>query len=114
PGLEIWSKMICNDTNKDGWLKVFRGGLLFCALRDVFDSIETSGTGGGLYRPLYADFLAEAAEMTGESAFASLADVYRGVAARWTELAEAALPTDQADTNRTKKLLRKRCQLIET
>src|SRR5262249_46367665 len=39
PGLEIWSKMICNDSNKDGWLKVFKGGLLYCALRDVFDSI---------------------------------------------------------------------------
>jgi len=113
PGLEIWSKMICNASNKDGWLTVFKGGLLYCALRDVFDSIETSGTGGGLYRNLFADFLAEAADITGQSEFASLSRVYRSLATRWTELAEAALPSDEVHTNKTKQLLRKRCQLFE-
>lgn len=50
PGLEIWAKRVCNEKNQDGWRVVFRDGLLFYALRDVFDSIETAGTGGGLYR----------------------------------------------------------------
>ncbi|MBI1914897.1 MAG: DUF4872 domain-containing protein [Planctomycetes bacterium] len=113
PGLEIWSKMICNASNKDGWLKVFKGGLLYCALRDVFDSIETSGTGGGLYRNLFADFLAEAADLMGDKEFASLAGVYRSLATRWTELAEAVLTSDEARLDQTKNALRKRCQLFE-
>jgi hypothetical protein len=116
PGLEIWAKMICNDSNQDGWGKVFfyKNGLLYCALRDVFDSIETSGTGGGLFRTLFADFLAEAADITGEAEFNALSGVYRGLAARWTELAEFALPGYEVHTDKTKKLLRKRCELFET
>jgi hypothetical protein len=114
PGLEIWSKMICNDSNKDGWLKVFKGGLLYCALRDVFDSIETCGTGGGLYRNLFADFLVEAADITGEAELGALSGVYRGLASRWTELAEFALPGYEVHTDKTKKTLRKRCELFET
>lgn len=115
PGLEIWSKMICNDSNKDGWGAVFsKHGLLYCALRDVFESIETGGTGGGLYRNLFADFLAEAADITGEAEFNAVSGVYRGLAARWTELAEEALPDSEKQLRQTKKELRKRCQLIET
>src|SRR5438309_1724652 len=30
-GLETWAKMIGNATNKDGWLKVFKGRLLYQA-----------------------------------------------------------------------------------
>src|SRR6185503_7226154 len=49
PGFEILAKMIANDSSKDGWLKVYHNGLLYYALRDVFDSIETAGIGGGLF-----------------------------------------------------------------
>src|SRR5262249_55640574 len=91
PGLEIWAKMITNSTNKDGWRKVFAGGRLYWALRDVYDSIETGGNGGGLYRGMYADFLDEAAAVTGNRGLAELADTYRDLGRQWTELAEAAL-----------------------
>jgi hypothetical protein len=113
PGLEIWAKMITNDTNKDGWPKVFADGLLYCALRDVFDSIETAGTGGGLYRELYADFLDEASVILRNDALADLAYTYRNLATAWTELAEAALPETAPAIAETRDLLREKRRLFE-
>jgi Domain of unknown function (DUF4872)/Butirosin biosynthesis protein H, N-terminal len=113
PGLEIWARMICNDTNKDGWGKVFTDGLLFLALRDIFDSIETNGTGSGLHRGMYADFLEEAAAITGQPSLLDLARAYRNLAAKWTELADAALPDRVKGFRQTKDLLRKKRQLFE-
>lgn len=51
-------------------------------------TIEDGGTGGGFFRTLWAEFLDEAAELAGEPAFASAADTYRGLSARWTGVAE--------------------------
>jgi hypothetical protein len=113
PGLELWAKMICNDSNKDGWRKVFDNGLLYCALRDVFDSIETAGTGGSLYRSLFADFLNEAAAITGNPALADLAALYLDLGSRWTELAETALPEDIEPFRQTRELLREKRRLFE-
>lgn len=111
-GLELWAKMITNDKNKDGWLKVFNDGWMYDALRDVFDSIETAGTGGGLFRALYADFLEEADAITKNSALTKLARRYRELGRQWTELGEAALPDDIKPFKQTKDLLKKNLQLF--
>lgn len=113
PGLINWSKMICNDNNKDGWGKVFGNNLLYNALRDVFDSIETAGTGGGLYRGMYADFLGEASEILGKEDLKALAEQYRELAKKWTHLAESALPTSCKPLKQTRDLLRKKRKLLE-
>ncbi|MEW6159752.1 MAG: DUF4872 domain-containing protein [Verrucomicrobiota bacterium] len=105
PGLEILAKMMTNRTNKDGWLKVFRGGLLYAALRDLFDSIETSGTGGSLYRSMYADFLIEAATITKIKALAELAEEYRALAQAWSDFANASLPDTVPAFAETRRLL---------
>ena len=112
-GLELWAKMITNATNKDCWRKVFQGRLLYCALRDVYHSIETDGTGGGLFRGQYADFLDEAAALTRRPTLAELAATYRTLALQWTELADAALPNHIKTCKRTKELLAKQRQLYE-
>jgi hypothetical protein len=113
PGFEILAKMIANDSSKDAWLKVYRNGLLYYALRDMFDSIETAGNGGGLYRNLYADFLAEAAANCKRPSLKSLADDYRHIAARWTELANAALPSKIKPFKESRDLLIKKRDLFE-
>nr|ARK19480.1 NIpC/p60-like transpeptidase [Streptomyces zelensis] len=58
-------------------------------------SIEDGGTGGGFFRILWADFLDEAAELTGETSYAAAADTYRDLAARWTRIAQLA--ADESD-----------------
>jgi hypothetical protein len=114
PGLETLAKMIANDSSKDGWLKVYSGGLMYYALRDVFDSIETAGTGGGLFRDLYADFLTEAADVCQRPSLKNLADDYRHLATGWSALAAAALPTKIKPFKETRDLLIKNCDLLET
>ena len=118
PGLLEGSKMVANAKNKKGWPVVYggkkgalggkEGARLYLPLRDLFDSIETAGTGGGLMRPLYADFLDEAAKITGRDALAACATQYRALAKEWTALAEACLPDKVKPFKQTKALLRKR------
>lgn len=114
PGLSEWAKVITNTKSQRGWPRLYKGGLLYVVLRDVFDSIETAGTGGGLYRLLYADFLDEAADVARRPAWRSCAERYRELASRWTELAEAALPSRLKPFKETKQLLRKRRDLWVT
>ncbi|MBX3413875.1 MAG: DUF4872 domain-containing protein [Pirellulales bacterium] len=111
PGLTEWAKVITNTKSQRGWPRMYKGGLIYLALRDMFDSIETAGTGGGLYRTLYADFLDEAADQARRPAWRSCAEHYRELANRWTELAEAALPSKFKLFKETKQLLRKRREL---
>jgi hypothetical protein len=113
PGLEMWAQRVANTKSKEGWPVIYQGHLMYDALRDVFDSIETSGTGGGLYRPLFVDFLEEAAVVTGAPAWAALATTYRELGEQWTELAEVVLSDKVAVFKKTKAALRKRCQLFE-
>lgn len=114
PGLGTLAKTIASDSSKDGWLNVFSNGLLYYALRDVFDSIETAGTGGGLYRTLYADFLDEAAEICKRPKLRVLAEEYRHLATGWTELASAALPANIKPLKETRQLLLKQRDLFES
>ena len=51
-------------------------------------TLEKAGTGGGNFRPLYASFLDEAAELLGAPALRPAAQHYRGLGARWQEAAE--------------------------
>ena len=113
PGLEIWAKAIANSKSPTGWPRVFRKHLMFLALRDVFQSIETSGTGRGLYRNIYADFLSEAARAVGSAEMAYLADAYRSLARQWSELADICLPNSVAAFKRTKQLLLRKEQMLK-
>jgi len=112
-GLETWSKSFANPKTRDGWLKLFPGGRMSWPLEDLYRSIETEGTGGGLMRPMYADFLEEAADATGRKALRDCATAYRLLGEQWTEFAEASLPDSVPDLRRTKELLRERRRLFE-
>ena len=94
--LAKWAELLTDTKGAKGWPKLFRPGLpLYRALLATFHSIETAGTGGGAFRPLYADFLDEAATVMGKAAqpgFAAAAAQYRRAAKHWSSLAQAALP----------------------
>lgn len=78
---------------KDGWAVVFpRGSRAWTALTSLHDFVEHYGTGGGLSRPIFADFLAQAAERLGDPRLADLGRRYAGLGAAWTDLADATLP----------------------
>jgi hypothetical protein len=107
PGLLEGTKMINNATNKRGWLAVFPGSKIFLPMRDAFETIETGSTGGSLFRPLYAEFLEDAAGMLGKKDLKALAGEYRKLGEQWTAFAEGMLPDKVKPFAETKKVLRK-------
>jgi hypothetical protein len=79
------------------------------ALVEIATIMEEGGTGGGLFRTLWADFLAEAADLTGAGEFRDVSDAYRVVSRKWTEVAdllrEAGTTEDRAPLRHASKLV---------
>jgi hypothetical protein len=90
--LEKWASLVENGKDKKGWPRLFSGGVaLWNALTWGHYWIESAGTGGGAFRPLYAAFLDEAKALTGRRGLGDVAGAYRALGASWTALAHAML-----------------------
>jgi len=98
PGLKEGVGLI-NGKNKRSWPVVFPGERVLLPMRDLYESIEL-GTGGGLMRPMYADFLDEASDLLGWKELKGLASAYRELGKEWTAYAEFLLPKPFADTKK--------------
>ena len=107
PGMVGLTKVMASTKNQKGWPKVYPGGTIYIALRDMFDSIETAATGGGFFRLLYADFLEEAAEILNKKNLLPVADEYRDLGDAWTKYGEDLLPNRVKPFKQTKSLLKK-------
>lgn len=57
------------------------------SLPEICTIMEDAGTGGGLFRMMWAEFLAETADITGTGEFREISDAYREVSKKWTEVA---------------------------
>jgi hypothetical protein len=113
--LEKWRNLIANPRNKKGWPLVFPPGPnLYRALFYTYHWIETAGTGGGGFRPMYGDFLAEASHILGNRRLAELSKTYAQLGAEWSRLAKLALPDGVEPLGMTRELLQKRCDLLQT
>ena len=113
-GLHTWARMMTRERDAKGWPSLFPRGLpLFRAFRSIFHQIETAGTGGGGFRPLYGDFLIECATVTRTSDFDDMARVYHSLGDAWTALAEAALPNDVPRLAEAKRALRRKYHALE-
>jgi hypothetical protein len=109
PTFHKWAKMLTDKKNKKGWPVLFADPSgLYGLLQSVFEGIELTDAGGGGLRSLYAAFLDEAAPLVGLPALREVADRYRSLAARWTALAEAALPDRVTEFRQAKALLRRK------
>ncbi|MCB9896451.1 MAG: DUF4872 domain-containing protein [Planctomycetes bacterium] len=105
-GLAKWHAMLTGAKDRKSWRRVFATApLVHFALRRTYECIafETTPPAGG--RPLYADFLEEAADVTGDDALREAAGLVRRSAVLWDEIAELALPDDDPVRARTKALL---------
>src|SRR5690606_29779621 len=106
--LRKWGRMMTDEKNKKGWPVVFKDRRgLYSTLRSTFEAVELDNGGGGL-RSVYAGFLEEAADVTGNHALNDTAQHYRDLAAQWSRLAEAMLPDEVEPLRETKALLRQR------
>jgi hypothetical protein len=93
-GLERFATQLRDDRTKTGWARRFADpDALAAALRRVHDCVEREYTAPGATRPLYAEFLDEAATIVDLPPGA--ADAYREAGNRWHGLAAAALTASQ-------------------
>ncbi len=102
---------------RDSWAKQIPPGarlwnVLTMAHHFVAHSVsDDGGMGGGLCRPLFAEFLGEAAEILRDGRLSEAAAGYRALGARWTEFANAALPAGVPLFDKARKLMTKRAEL---
>jgi len=110
-----WAERLDGSKAADSWEKIFPPGHhLYQGLRSVTEHIEYYGTGGGLCRPIFAEFLEESAEALGDSGLATLAERYSALGREWTALAAAALPDEIPAFKETRELLAKKWEGLHT
>ncbi len=78
----------------------------------IHDFIEHYGTGGGLCRPLFAEFLNEAGGALRSPDLAALGERYAALGREWSELADAALPDDVPAFREAKELHVRKAELL--
>ncbi len=96
---------LANPHHSKSWHALFPGSRVYLPLVDLFQSIETAWTGGGFFRPLFADFLDEAAALTRRKELVASAAQYRKLGKKWSELADAALPRRYQVFKKTRETL---------
>lgn len=82
-GMEKWQALLTDTKDKKGWPRLFSEGRASLALRRAFQGIEHEYTAPAAGRPLYAAFLGEAAEITGNRAFETAAKRFAQAGERW-------------------------------
>ena len=96
PAWRKWGRLMTDQRNAKAWPRVFADGHgLFGALSAIHEGVDgQAGPHGGHLRELYAEYLDEAAVALDNPALGDAARAWRGVADRWEELADAAVPPD--------------------
>lgn len=96
PAWRKWARLMTDQRNAKAWPRVFADGHgLFGSLLALLESVDGQvGPWGGHLRELYAESLDEAAVALDNPALGDAARAWRGVADRWEELADAAIPAD--------------------
>ncbi|MGQ0841174.1 BtrH N-terminal domain-containing protein [Actinokineospora sp.] len=86
-------------TGRKGWSTLFGGpAALFWGLRRLHDCLELEYTAPGATRPLYAEFLTEAAPLVGDDRYLAAAALFRTSGEHWSALAAHALSAAPALT----------------
>jgi butirosin biosynthesis protein H-like/uncharacterized protein DUF4872 len=106
PAWRKWARMLTDTKHKKGWANAFAGQKgLFGVLLTIYESIESSGFGGGSLRGLYATFLDTAADVVDRPALRRVSEAYQDLDRQWVGLAERAAPSDEEPFSRARELI---------
>jgi len=106
-GMKKWAKLVTK------WPEQFTGMNLLGALMNGFIYIETGGTGGSAFRPMYARFLEEASEITRQPALNEVAALMRQSALVWSQIASGLMPDSRPALKRMRELMVEKNRLFE-
>jgi hypothetical protein len=113
--LRIWATRLHGSRDRESWERLFPPGhRLWRGLTSIYEYVEHYGTGGGLCRPLFADFLTEAAEALGDQRLRALGEQYAALGRAWSDLADAALPDGMPTTRAAKSLIAEKAELTHS
>ena len=113
--IRLWADRLHGSKDNERWERVFaRGPRLWQGLTSVYNFIEHYGTGGGLCRPLFAEFLTEAVSAGADARLADLAIRYGELGRAWSALANAALPDEVTVCRQAKGLFARKAELIDS
>jgi hypothetical protein len=108
----VWGERMHGSKDRESWDRVFTiGPRLWRGLTSIYDFIEHYGTGGGLCRPIFADFLNEAAAALDDARLRALAERYAELGRAWSSLADAALPDSVPAFREAKQSLARKTEL---
>jgi hypothetical protein len=111
--IRTWAERMAGTKGKERWERIYHPGVnMLCGLGGMYDFIEHYGTGGGLCRPIFAEFLHEAAAALSNARLAELAERYAALGRDWSALADAALPDDVPALRELKQLHARKAELL--
>ncbi len=97
-GMARFAAQLRDTRGRTGWARRMAApGALDLALRRVHDCLEREYTAPGATRPLYADFLDEAAVVLSEPRLGPAAALFRTSGALWSAVATGGDPAAMAD-----------------
>ena len=112
--LPKWAALLTDEKNPKGWPTVFHKPVgLYGALMSAYMFIEIGGTGGSAFRPMYAAFLCEAAQLLKEPRLEEVSGLYRECARLWSAVGCAALPDWAPELRETRELLARKNRIFE-
>ena len=95
------------------WPRMLSPENLLSGLVNAFVYIEVGGTGGGAFRPMYARFLKEAHDLTGESRLLEAAQMYERSAHSLSSLGVTLLPERFPAMARTRTLMLEKDEVLK-
>jgi hypothetical protein len=111
-GIEKWADLVANPKDKKGWPTLFKPGpALVEAAVAAYNWLELM-SGGGALRPLYAQFLDEAAVLAKKPKLTKVAEEYRKLAVLWSDFAQALLPEEVSRFKYVREALNKKHKAI--
>ena len=116
-GMAKLAAQLRDPRGKTGWTMRFGGEHFGLAMRRLHECLETEYTAPGATRPLYADFLDEAAALldrTGAAALREGAGLVRESGERWSTMAgRAAEASDSATAEERRQLFDRLADLVD-
>ncbi len=98
-GMKKWAKLLLK------WPEMFPGRKLWDCLMQGFIYIETGGTGGSSFRPMFTRFLTEARDILGEPRLDSVIEKYKESGIIWSRIAELMLPDEYPALRKARRIL---------
>jgi len=99
-GLEKWQRMLTDRKDRKAWPTLFaEGPRAFAALKRTYEWVACF-VAPGAGRPLYAEFLDDAARILAQPALRTSASAFRDAGQRWSDLASFIATIDDAAVRR--------------